>query len=69
MSDSVIITCALIAAVAGIAFGLYLAMWVFKLNAGNAKMQEIAKAIQEGAEARDRNGKRRQHRPHQQRHR
>ncbi|WHZ25027.1 MAG: Pyrophosphate-energized proton pump [Nitrospira sp.] len=51
MSDSAIITFALIAAVAGIAYGLYLAMWVFKLNAGNAKMQEIAKAIQEGAAA------------------
>ena len=51
MSDSAIITFALIAAVAGIAYGLYLAMWVFKLDAGNAKMQEIAKAIQEGASA------------------
>ena len=51
MSDSAIITFALIAAVAGIAYGLYLAMWVFKLNAGNAKMQEISKAIQEGAGA------------------
>ncbi|MFO0768619.1 MAG: sodium/proton-translocating pyrophosphatase [Nitrospiraceae bacterium] len=51
MSDSAIITFALIAAAAGIAYGLYLAMWVFKLNAGNAKMQEIAKAIQEGASA------------------
>jgi K(+)-stimulated pyrophosphate-energized sodium pump len=51
VSDSAIITFALIAAVAGIAYGLYLAMWVFKLNAGNAKMQEIAKAIQEGAAA------------------
>ncbi|MBA2484966.1 MAG: sodium-translocating pyrophosphatase [Nitrospira sp.] len=51
MSDSAIVTFALIAAVAGIAYGLYLAMWVFKLNAGNAKMQEIAKAIQEGAAA------------------
>jgi K(+)-stimulated pyrophosphate-energized sodium pump len=45
------VTFALIAAVAGIAYGLYLAMWVFKLDAGNAKMQEIAKAIQEGAGA------------------
>ena len=51
MSDSTIVTFALIAAVAGIAYGVYLAMWVFKLNAGNAKMQEIAKAIQEGAGA------------------
>ena len=51
MSDSAIVTFALSAAVAGIAYGLYLAMWVFKLDAGNAKMQEIAKAIQEGAGA------------------
>jgi K(+)-stimulated pyrophosphate-energized sodium pump len=47
----VIITFALIAAVTGIAYGLYLAMWVFKLDAGNPKMQDIAKAIQEGAAA------------------
>ncbi len=51
MSDSAIITFALIAAAAGIAYGLYLAMWVFKLPAGNQKMQDIAKAIQEGAAA------------------
>ena len=51
MSDSAIITFALVAAVTGIAYGLYLAMWVFKLDAGNPKMQEIAKAIQEGANA------------------
>ncbi|HEX2055551.1 MAG TPA: sodium/proton-translocating pyrophosphatase, partial [Nitrospiraceae bacterium] len=51
MSDSGIITFALIAAAAGIAYGLYLAMWVFKLDAGNKKMQDIAKAIQEGAGA------------------
>ncbi len=51
MSDSVIITFALVAAVTGIAYGLYLAMWVFKLDAGNPKMQEISKAIQEGAGA------------------
>jgi K(+)-stimulated pyrophosphate-energized sodium pump len=37
--------------VTGIAYGLYLAMWVFKLDAGNPKMQQIAKAIQEGASA------------------
>ena len=51
MSDSAIVTFALIAAVAGIAYGLYLAMWVFKLNAGNVKMPEISKASQEGAGA------------------
>jgi K(+)-stimulated pyrophosphate-energized sodium pump len=51
VSDSVIITFALIAAVTGIAYGLYLAMWVFRLDAGNQKMQDIAKAIQEGASA------------------
>ena len=51
MSDSAIISFALLAAVTGIAYGLYLAMWVFKLDAGNSKMQEIAKAIQEGAGA------------------
>jgi K(+)-stimulated pyrophosphate-energized sodium pump len=51
VSDSVIITFALVAAVTGIAYGMYLAMWVFKLDAGNPKMQEISKAIQEGAGA------------------
>jgi K(+)-stimulated pyrophosphate-energized sodium pump len=51
VSDSAIISFALVAAVTGIAYGLYLAMWVFKLDAGNPKMQEIAKAIQEGASA------------------
>ncbi len=51
MSDSAIVTFALIAAAAGIAYGLYLAVWVFKLNPGNQKMQDIAKAIQEGAGA------------------
>jgi len=51
VSDSAIVTFSLIAAIAGIAYGLYLAMWVFRLSPGNAKMQEIAKAIQEGAGA------------------
>ena len=42
---------AIAAAVAGIGYGLYLAMWVFKLDAGNKEMQSIALAIQEGASA------------------
>jgi K(+)-stimulated pyrophosphate-energized sodium pump len=45
------VTFALVAAASGIAYGLYLAIWVFKLPAGNQKMQDIAKAIQEGAGA------------------
>ncbi len=51
MSDSAVIMFAIVAAAAGIGYGLYLAFWVFKLNAGNAEMQRIAKAIQEGASA------------------
>ncbi len=42
---------AIVTALVGIGYGLYLTLWVFKLDAGNAKMQEIAKAIQEGAAA------------------
>ncbi|MBI1858766.1 MAG: sodium-translocating pyrophosphatase [Candidatus Melainabacteria bacterium] len=38
-------------AVLAILSGLILARWVVKLDAGNSKMQEIAKAIQEGASA------------------
>jgi K(+)-stimulated pyrophosphate-energized sodium pump len=38
-------------AVAGIGYGLYLALWVFRLDAGNQDMQRIAQAIQEGAAA------------------
>ena len=40
-----------VSAGAGIAYGIYLALWVFKLDAGNAEMQRIALAIQEGARA------------------
>jgi K(+)-stimulated pyrophosphate-energized sodium pump len=42
---------AIAAAAAGIAYGLYLALWVFKLDPGNKEMQAIAQAIQEGASA------------------
>jgi len=35
----------------GILYGIYLIFWVLKKPAGNPKMQEIAKAIQEGAAA------------------
>ena len=42
---------AIAAAAAGIGYGLYLALWVFKLDPGNKEMQAIAQAIQEGASA------------------
>ena len=45
------LTAACVAAVAAILFGLLLAQQVLKRPAGNERMQEIAKAIQEGAEA------------------
>jgi len=38
-------------AAAGIGYGLYLALWVFRLDVGNQDMQRIAQAIQEGAAA------------------
>ena len=42
---------AIAAAAAGLGYGLYLALWVFKLDPGNKEMQAIAQAIQEGASA------------------
>ncbi len=41
----------IISSVLAILTGLLLSSWLLKLNAGNAKMQEIAKAIQDGASA------------------
>ena len=46
-----VIVFAIVSAAAGIGFGLYLTLWVFKLDAGSAEMQRIAQAIQEGAAA------------------
>ncbi len=50
VSTSVIVF-AIVCAAAGIAYGLYLIFWVFRLEAGNQEMQRIAQAIQEGAAA------------------
>jgi K(+)-stimulated pyrophosphate-energized sodium pump len=50
-SASAVVIFAIAAAAAGIAYGLYLTVWIFKLHPGNAEMQRIAQAIQEGAAA------------------
>ncbi len=42
---------ALISSVAAIAYGFFLISWIMKKPAGNARMQEIAAAIQAGAKA------------------
>ncbi|HZS12269.1 MAG TPA: sodium-translocating pyrophosphatase, partial [Nitrospirales bacterium] len=50
LSQSVLVF-AIVASAAGIAYGFYLTRWIFKLDPGNAEMQRIAQAIQEGAAA------------------
>ncbi|OGI94504.1 sodium-translocating pyrophosphatase [Candidatus Nomurabacteria bacterium RIFCSPLOWO2_01_FULL_40_18] len=42
---------AIVSSVVAIAYGLFLAKLILKKSPGNARMQEIAKAIQEGAQA------------------
>ena len=49
--STAVIAFAVASATAGIAYGVYLTFWVFRLNPGNAEMQRIAQAIQEGAGA------------------
>ena len=45
------VLCGLVASLIGIAYGGYLIVWLMKQPKGNERMQEIAKAIQEGASA------------------
>src|SRR5436190_13554832 len=42
---------ALLCGALAVAYGIYLTAWLLRLPAGNERMQEIAKAIQEGASA------------------
>ena len=42
---------ALLCALAAIAYGLYLTVWLLRQPAGTERMQEIARAVQEGAAA------------------
>ncbi|HEX9503968.1 MAG TPA: sodium-translocating pyrophosphatase [Patescibacteria group bacterium] len=51
LTESSIFALSLIAGVAAIAYGLFLTNQVLKKSAGNEKMQEIAAAIQQGANA------------------
>ncbi|MEW6324365.1 MAG: sodium-translocating pyrophosphatase [Nitrospirota bacterium] len=49
--ETLTLTFSLIAALIGIAYGLYLGLWVMRLDTGTERMREIAAAIQEGAQA------------------
>jgi K(+)-stimulated pyrophosphate-energized sodium pump len=49
--STAVIGFAIVSATAGIAYGIYLATWIFRLDPGNAEMIRIAQAIQEGAAA------------------
>jgi len=49
MSTSIVF--AIVAAVLAVAYGIILILWIMKKPAGDQKMQDIAKAIQQGAKA------------------
>ena len=42
---------ALVCAAIAVAYGLWLTIWLLRQPAGNERMQEIARAVQEGAAA------------------
>ena len=42
---------ALVCALVAVAYGIYLTWWLLKQPAGNERMQEISRAVQEGAGA------------------
>ena len=42
---------ALVCSCVAIAYGIYLTFWLLKLSPGNERMQEISRAVQEGAAA------------------